>query len=181
MSRLFGKIRQLGFVVPDIHAAIRHSSEVLQVGPWFLTELAPVEKFRFRGKSACIEVSVALANSGSLQVELIQQRNETPSVYREFIATGRGALQHIAYWTEHFDADLARARAEGLTVVMSGEVGAEGRYVYFTEQSHPGSMVELSEVAGPKGVLFRMIRAAAADWDGRDPTRPFPDLAALAD
>lgn len=179
MSRLFGEIRQLGFVVPDIHAAIRHWSEVLQVGPWFLSELVPVENFRFRGRSERIEVSVALANSGPLQVELIRQRNDTPSVYREFIAAGRSGLQHIAYWTEHFDRDLARARSQGLTVVMSGEVGANGRYVYFAEQSHPGSMVELSEVAGPKGALFRRIRAAASNWDGSDPVRPFPPLAAL--
>jgi hypothetical protein len=38
-------------------------------------------------------------------------------------------------------------------------------------------VIELSEVAGPKGKLFRMIREASESWDGRDPVRPFPDLA----
>jgi len=37
-------------------------------------------------------------------------------------------------------------------------------------------VVELSETAGPKGRMFRMIREAAEGWDGRDPVRPFPDL-----
>ena len=63
---------------------------------------------------------------------------------------------------------------------MSGEVGERGRFVYFETRSHPGTVIELSEVAGPKGEMFRLIREAAARWDGRDPVRPFPDLSSLA-
>jgi len=67
---------------------------------------------------------------------------------------------------------------------MSGEVGENGRFVYFDDRSdlpgcHPGTTIELSEVAGPKGRLFRLIREAARDWDGADPVRPFPDLDTL--
>jgi hypothetical protein len=40
-------------------------------------------------------------------------------------------------------------------------------------------VIELSEVAGPKGKLFDMIRAAADGWDGSDPIRAFPDLNTL--
>ena len=40
-------------------------------------------------------------------------------------------------------------------------------------------MIELSEVAGPKGEMFRLIREASENWDGRDPVRPFPDLSRL--
>ena len=43
----------------------------------------------------------------------------------------------------------------------------------------PGTTIELSEVAGPKGKLFKLIREAAAGWDGREPVRPFPDLSKL--
>ena len=64
---------------------------------------------------------------------------------------------------------------------MSGDVGARGRYCYFDTELHPGSVVELSETVGPKGRMFRMIREAAQNWDGRDPVRPFPDLSGQAD
>jgi hypothetical protein len=40
-------------------------------------------------------------------------------------------------------------------------------------------VIELSEVSGPKGKMFDLIRAAAKGWDGRDPVRPFPDLTKL--
>ena len=65
---------------------------------------------------------------------------------------------------------------------MSGEVGAYGRFVSFVDRSRaqqPGAVIELSEVAGPKGRLFKLIREAARGWDGSEPVRPFPDLDTL--
>jgi hypothetical protein len=58
---------------------------------------------------------------------------------------------------------------------MGGEVGDNGRVVYFEDRSPlPGTAIELSEVAGPKGRLFKLIREASLDWDGPEPVRPFP-------
>jgi hypothetical protein len=133
----------------------------------------------YRGQPSPIEVSVALANSGPLQIELIQQRNDAPSMYKAFLDAGHTGLQHLAYWTENFDEDVRRLAEQGLKVGMSGEVGERGRYVYYETETHPGTVIELSEIAGPKGRLFRMIREASIGWDGRDPVRPFPDLSTL--
>jgi hypothetical protein len=179
MSRFFGDIRQAGYVVPDIEKAMRQWSETLGIGPWFYAERVPTQNFRYKGEPSPIHVSVALANSGPLQVELIQQRNDAPSMYRDFLQAGRTGLQHMAYWTERYDEDLARLTAQGLVVGMSGEVGTRGRYAYFETEFHPGTVIELSEVAGPKGILFRMIREASHGWQGQDPVRPFPDLSTL--
>jgi len=63
--------------------------------------------------------------------------------------------------------------------VMSGEVGVNGRFIYFDTEFHPGTVIELSEVAGPKGRMFELIRFASEGWDGSDPVRPFPDLSKL--
>jgi catechol 2,3-dioxygenase-like lactoylglutathione lyase family enzyme len=183
MSRFFGEIRQAGYVVPDIEAAMDFWSRELGVGPWFYNPRVPIVNYRYDGEAHEPHNSVALANSGPLQMELIQTRNDVPSMYRDFMRAGHWGLQHVAYWTEDFDADLARLTAQGLKVKMSGEVGEKGRFVYFTESSHagkhPGTVIELSEVAGPKGKLFRLIREASQGWDGRDPVRAFPDLSTL--
>ncbi|MCY1239961.1 Glyoxalase/Bleomycin resistance protein/Dioxygenase superfamily protein [compost metagenome] len=114
-----------------------------------------------------------------MQVELIQTRNDVPSMYRDFLQAGRTGLQHVAYWTADYDADLARLTAQGFKPVMSGEVGERGRFIYFDTEYHPGTVIELSEVAGPKGKMFDLIRSASEGWDGRDPVRPFPDLSKL--
>jgi hypothetical protein len=179
MSRFFGQVRQNGYVVNDVEAAMRYWSETLGVGPFFYAPRVPVKNFHYRGAPQPIEVSVALANSGPLQIELVQQRNDVPSMYKAFLDAGHTGLQHIAYWTESFDQDIVRLTAQGLKVAMTGEVGERGRYAYFDTEFHPGSVIELSEVAGPKGKLFRLIREASEGWNGNDPVRPFPDLSTL--
>lgn len=172
MSRLFGEIRQNGYVVRDINAALRHWTEILGVGPFFYFERVPIEDFRYRGEPSPLEVSIALANSGALQIELIQARNDAPSMYRDFLAAGHEGLQHVAFWTDAFDRELGRCEAAGYRIGQSGRIGEAGRFVYFETETHPGSVVELSEISGPKGRFFRHIREAASDWDGRDPVRP---------
>ena len=180
MSRFLGEIRQVAYIVPDIEAAMKHWSEVMGVGPWFYNPRVPIRNYHYRGQQYEPHNSVALANAGSLQIELLQTRNDVPSMYRDFRLAGYQGVQHVAYWTENFDADLARAEAAGFKVCMGGEVGENGRFVYFEDTSGlPGTTIELSEVAGPKGRMFTMIREASQDWDGRDPVRAFPDLSKL--
>src|SRR3954451_15573228 len=98
----------------------------------------------YRGERYEPHNSVALANSGSVQVELIQPRNDVPSMYRDFLRAGHTGLQHVACWTENYDADLKRLLAQGFKPVMGGEVGQRGRFVYFDTEYHPGAVVELS-------------------------------------
>lgn len=176
MSRVLGEIRQLGYVVPDIEIAMDHWSRVMGVGPFFYNPRVPIEGYHYGGEPFEVENSVALANSGFVQVELIQTRNDAPSMYRDFMQAGNMGLQHIAYWTKNFDADLARMMDQGFKVQMEGCVGANGRFAYFDREAHPGTVIELSEVVGPKGRMFDLIREASEHWDGSEPVRPFPSL-----
>ena len=92
MSRLFGEIRQNGYVVRDLEAAIAQWLEVPRVGPFFVLEHVKAEGFEYRGEPSPLEVSFAFANSGPLQIELIQQHGDAPSMYRDFLAAGREGL-----------------------------------------------------------------------------------------
>lgn len=173
MSRLLGPIRQNGYVVRDVEAAMQHWLEVVGVGPWFYFERAPISDFRYRGEPSDLEVSIALANSGPLQIELIQQRNDAPSGYLDFLRTSGEGLQHVAWWTKDFDAECARAKERGWVEQHAGQSGGpDGRFVYYETTGHPGTVIELSEVGGAKGRFFERIREIAADWDGEAPIRP---------
>lgn len=172
MSRIFGAIRQNGYVVHDLQSAMRHWIEVLGVGPWFCFEPVRIDWFRHRGAASSVEMSVALANSGDLQIELIQQTNDAPSMYREFLAAGREGLQHVAYWTTDYQALHDRALSLGYRVGHEGQIGGEkGRFAYFDTEAHPGTVVEISDISGPKGAFFDLVRQAAVGWDGGDPIR----------
>ncbi|HEY4343318.1 MAG TPA: VOC family protein [Parvibaculum sp.] len=173
MSRFFGPIRQNGYVVRDIRAAMDHWIKVIGVGPWFYIERVQTDYFRHRGEDSPVEMSIALANSGDLQIELIQQRNAAPSMYKEFLDSGCEGLQHLAYWTRDYQALYDRALSLGYKVGHEGRIGGEqGRFSYFDTGFHPGTVVELSDISGNKGKFFEHIRRAAADWDGSEPIRP---------
>src|SRR2546423_15704288 len=100
MSRLFGPMRQVGIVVRDIEKAMRHWGEVCGIGPWFYAEQLPLSEFRYKGRVYDIKMSVALANSGDVQLELIQQRCDSPSHSRDFLAGGPAGMQHSSSWPE---------------------------------------------------------------------------------
>ncbi len=172
MSRIFGAIAQNGYVVRDIRAAMDHWVAVMGVGPWFYFEKVRIDYFRHRGCDVELEMSVALANSGDLQIELIQQRNDAPSMYREFLAAGREGLQHVAYWSRDYQAVYDRAVSLGYRVGQEGQIGGEsGRFAYFDTESHPGTVIELSDISGPKGAFFELVRRSSMDWDGSQPVR----------
>ncbi len=172
MSRIFGAIRQNGYVVHDIPAAMDHWINVMGVGPWFYFEPVKIDYFRYRGAPANLEMSVALANSGDLQIELIQQRNDAPSMYKEFLGSGREGLQHVAYWTTDYQALYDRALSLGYKVGHEGQIGGEqGRFAYFETEAHPGTVIEISDISGPKGKFFEFVRQAAIGWDGSEPIR----------
>jgi hypothetical protein len=174
MSRIFGHVRQNGYVVRDIKSAMDHWINVLGVGPWFYIEDVKTDWFKHRGAASDVKMSIALANSGDLQIELIQQRNDAPSMYKEFLDAGYEGLQHMAYWTEDYQTLYDHALALGYKVGHEGAIGGEqGHFAYFDTQSHPGSVIEISDISGTKGKTFAYVKKAALNWDGSEPIRTF--------
>ncbi len=171
MSRLFGDLRQVGIVVRDIEAAMAHWSQVCGVGPWFYTDRLAVTAFTYRGRRHDgIHLSIALANSGDVQLELIQQRCDTPSMYRDFLAAGHEGMQHWSSWPVDYDARLQHALANGYTVGQEGD-SPRGRFAYLWNEGHPGTVIEMAHLTEGRKRIFDAVRAAAVDWDGRDPVR----------
>jgi hypothetical protein len=172
VSRLFGSLRQIGYVVTDVEAAMKHWIEVCGIGPWFYAEHLPLTSFTYAGtRYDDIHVSVGLANSGDVQIELIQQRSDHPSMYRDFLAAHRqGGLQHWSSWPENYDELYQRALAQGYSVGQEGDA-PRGRFVYFRNEGHPGTIVEMSHSTPLRRRIFDAVREAAAGWDGRDPIR----------
>ncbi|GAA5235371.1 VOC family protein [Verticiella sediminum] len=173
MSIVFGGIRQVGYVVSDIEQAMRHWSSVLGVGPWFYKKDAGTTEFRYYGRpSQPPTLSIALANSGDLQLELIQQRDDAPSLYRDSLARAGECAQHVAYWTlDRYDEFAETLLARGYVEGHGGRMGIRGRFGYFLHPELPSGMIELSELTGGKGDYFEEIQRACDAWDGASPIR----------
>lgn len=174
MSRHFGPIRQLGYVVRDIEAAMRTWSGRHGVGPFFFFERAPIRDLRYRGEPSDAAIAFALAQSGPLQVELIMPLDDRPSLYREFLQRHGERLQHVAYWTHDFERLWRHANDAGMAEVLAGCTGdAAGRFAYFDSGGPNGTCIELSALSAPKAALFDAVAQAAVDWDGECPVRSY--------
>jgi hypothetical protein len=164
-----GSIRQIGYVVTDLDKALAGWVE-LGVGPWFVIRGLP-QRVLYRGEPCEITLSLALANSGDMQVEVIQQEDETPSIFTEFLADGREGFHQFAYWTEDFGATMQAVEESGWPVVWSGGEDVGTRFAYVEPPGCPATIIEIMELTEATKGMARFVRDAAEGWDGSDPIR----------
>ena len=173
MSQPLYTVRQLAYVVRDLNAALKYWTEVLKVGPFFVFEHCPLSNQMYRGSPANVDVTLALGNSGALQVELILQHNDSPSVYKEFLDAGREGVHHFGLMPTDYAATCAQYNALGHEAAFVCDIaGAE--LTYFDTVATVGHFVELWEHKSIFTDLFDMVEDAAKDWNGKDPVRPGP-------
>lgn len=168
---LFGEPQQIGYVVRDIERAMEHWSKVLGVGPWFYVERVPFLSYVYQGiRRDDVHLSIALAYSGNMQMELIQQRNDTPSSWKAFIDSGREGIQHWSSLEKDYDGIYSRALQRGYRVDHEGTM-ARGRFVYFVSDANPSAIFEVADATPDRLRIFSEIQKASIGWDGKDPVR----------
>jgi hypothetical protein len=173
MGSLLGPVRQVGYVVKDIHAAMTHWIG-LGVGPWFYQKDAGGLEFRYYGRPSPLpKLSIAIANSGEMQMELIQQRNDAPTLYRDTLRRNGECAQHVAYWTaDRFDELSRGLRERGYVEGHAGRMSpSRGPFAYFLRPDFPSLMIELTDLTGGKAEYYADVRQAALEWDGSNPIR----------
>jgi methylmalonyl-CoA/ethylmalonyl-CoA epimerase len=164
-----GPVMQIAFVPDDFDDALRHWTTVMGVGPFFIIENIALEDMRYRGAPSGCVFTIALAHWGDLQVELIRQENDAPSIYRD--RQNGGAMHHVCLLTDDIAAAKATALAAGGELLVEARVGADGGVIYVDTRGYPGGIVEILQPATGSEGLFGMIREAARTWDGSDPIR----------
>ena len=85
MSRIFGPIRQMAYVVRDIEPAMRHWIGVMGIGPFFYLENHTAPNSTYRGQPSSLKLNLAFAQCGAMQIELLQPLNDAPSLLTDFI------------------------------------------------------------------------------------------------
>lgn len=164
-----GPIRQIGYVVTDLDDAIA-SWLPLGVGPWFVIR-GLVQQVTYRGQPCEVTVSLALANSGDLQLELIHQDDDTASIFTEFRDSGRTGYHQLAYWTPDFEDTMHALGRAGWPVVWEGGSDGGPRFAYLEPPDGPTAVIEIMELTDTTSWMADLVRDAAADWDGSDPVR----------
>jgi hypothetical protein len=79
-------------------------------------------------------------------------------------------LQHWSSWPDNYDEIYDRALATGYEIGQEGD-SPRGRFVYFWNEGHPGTVIEMADLTPGRKRIFDGVRAAAQNWDGKDPVR----------
>ena len=167
MAIQHGVIKQAAYVVNDLDAAIGHWVDLVGAGPFFRIDGARVTDVGYRGSTVEAELSLALGNSGGLQIELIAPAGDAPSIYREL---PRG-VHHLALLARDFEAESARLERQGHPVAWALTLPGICRVRYHDTLAAFGHFLELWESTEVMRGLLDMIETASHGWDGRDPVR----------
>lgn len=185
MSRLFGKVRQTALVVHDLERTLEYWTGTMGMGPFHVFADRDFDDYRYYGEPAESPViDLACYYDGYYEFEIIAQKNDAPSVYRDFLASGRDGVQHLASWVasrEEYDAKRALALSRGLDIAGEGEMVAVSdgveqfrcRVAYYSGNLVPGGLAfEVAEGLIPEMTpLLDMLERSTVAWDGTDPVR----------
>ena len=162
-----GPIRQTAFIVTDIEAAAKEWVDRYGIGPWFISEL-DFPNTVYRGNSTRLHARCGLAQSGDMQIELIEPDMSIPSVYTEFLNRGGTGVHHVCFW-----CDVAAARthfgAAGSAEVQGGM--ARSTEFLYMEGFAGFPYIEFIDPSTEQLARFKKISDAAVNWDGSDPIR----------
>jgi hypothetical protein len=178
---LLGNRMQLGFVVEDMDAALDMWHRTLDIGPFVVIENAICGRtVMHRGERSDMEVALGFGSIGDVQIELIQQLNDAPSIYSEFLASGREGLHHVGYWPDDFDRARKHLEQSGFSEVSCVLDASGGPVVmHFEAPASIGSMVELVPESTGRRDSFKRMQRLAQSWDGVRPVRRFETMAAF--
>jgi methylmalonyl-CoA/ethylmalonyl-CoA epimerase len=161
-----GPIMQIAHVVDDLDEAIRTWAKAMSVGPFFLRRHVSYASFDFEGRPCPVDISLAFAYSGDLQIELIQQHNAIPSLYVDGTGAPAAGIHHVGICTTDLEADEAKLAASGFHTVARA-LSETGTLTVYLKGPAP-CLVELIRL-GDNGAFFRRIKQAAEAWDGVSP------------
>ncbi len=138
-------VRQVCIVVKDIDRAIEYYTSTFGMGP-FRTSDVDMEGVLLHGKPINTKIKVAFAESGPLQIELIQPV-EGKNIYTEFLDSKGEGLHHLGFQVDDLDAMLAELAKEGIKPVFHKSWPDLGvGFAYLDTDRIGGVIFELIEV-----------------------------------
>lgn len=168
-----GGVIQMAYTVPDVRAAIDFWVRDLHAGPFFLLDSFTGDNPVYRGGPSQADVAIAMGFAGHMLIELIQPKDDHPSVYREAIERGGYGFHHFGRASDDVPRDIAAMEADGYTLAFRAGVPTGGEVAYMDGGPDKPAFVELISATEGMETAFTRFWQASVGWDGRDPVRSF--------
>ena len=168
-------IFQYAYFVNDIDTSCMKWINLFGAGPFFrvfhhTVHNDPRGHFSYRGDSTESDVSYAFAYCGPVQIQLIQQHDDKPSIYTEMYKKGEEGFHHVGILSAEFERDRDDFKARGLDLAV--EMWAVADVVYFNAIKQIGCFVEIHGDNEDIRGVFKRWKEAHDTWDGvTDPLR----------
>lgn len=161
-----GPIMQVAYLVPDLDKAVARW-QAQGVGPFFVTRHPKYVLQEYRGQLRHCDFSAGFAFNGELQIELIEQHDDTPSPYTEFLAEHGYGVHHLGVLSHDLarDSSLIAARGGQLSSRMVSAIGVETRL--FDVDHLAGASLELIQATEAVQVGMATMKQMAQTWDGQ--------------
>lgn len=160
---LWGPPGQIGYIVNDLESAAQKWTATIGIGPWRIFGHAPFTTFEYNGSTSDVDVGIALAFMGDMQIELIQQHNDAPSMYRDLLDTYGEGAQHVCFYPEDYDAAVSAAVGAGMEIGQEGEIWGV-RFAYM--RGDAGRVIELAQLPEKMRIGRQRGIDEANTWDG---------------
>jgi len=160
---------QLGFVVPDLIEAASRWASVHRVGPFHVLPVVE-QRLIVKSESATVSMQVGVAQAGPVQIELIQQHCDRPSIYRGSTAIRSPSFHQLATVTADYDAKVEHFAKLGYEPAAES-IGGSLRVAYFDTVADFGFYTEVIEHTPSLLRRLGAISQTCAHWDGTDPVR----------
>lgn len=152
-----GTLFQIGYVVPNLDAALAHLNTKLGAPRFMVLRDIVVENGWFRGAPATINHSMAFGYVGDLQYEVIEPVAGT-STYSEFLErVPAGGVHHLGFAVEDYAA-AADLLGRGYRLVQRGTFG-DTKFGYFETSDDPGTITEIVYLDANVRSMFATIKA----------------------
>lgn len=163
---LLNPVYQICYVVDDLDRAVRLWASQFGFGPFMAVEHLRFDELVYNGENTEVDISIALAWRGELQIELLQQHSDGASIFTEFTPPN-GGIHHVGIRSNSIDEDEKKLVAAGFRRVQRG-VSSTGVVTVFLDGGKSVGLVELISVPDG-GASGEKLKRASVEWDRIDP------------
>lgn len=142
------RLGQVGIVVNDIDKTIDYFKSTFGIQPWSIVEAVP-DVAVARGEAIDMQAKMAMAQAGSVQLELIEPLAEI-ALYSDFLKEKGEGLHHLGFFVRNIKERLAEAERTGIEVLLYGKIAQLGltvEYVYLDTTPIGGVIMEFIQVS----------------------------------
>lgn len=169
-----GQLFQLAYMAEDFDETLARWNAI-GVGPFYAMRGVHLKNIEYRGQTTELNIDIAFSYWGDIQIEVIRQNNDQPSIYLDWQKARKREIHHLGVMVQDMAAARAYLEASRYKAVYHKVAEGHGEFTYLQSPDSP-DLLELVVHEPGEAAAFVRLRAETEKWDGSGPVREFTEL-----